>query len=160
MERHPLRLRTAAIAALLLGFAASMTAYAAGQGPAANGLTPGTDLRKATTEPGPATASAKALLAQVRRRQGAKAPASLGTRRAGAPVVGPDYVASANVSLVQRIPLPAGGVGTRVVGNLLYVTSTKNMDRTGSDTPALVLIPPDAQDSCCADVSKIILRRA
>lgn len=89
MERHPLRLRTAAIAALLLGFAASMTAYAAGQGPAANGLTPGTDLRKATTEPGPATASTKALLAQVRRRQGAKAPASLGTRRAALPSLAP-----------------------------------------------------------------------
>ena len=75
MERHPLRLRTAAIAALLLGLAASMTAYAAGQGPTANGLTPGTGLRKATTEPGPATASAKALLAQAPGRRRVCAPA-------------------------------------------------------------------------------------
>jgi len=36
---------------------------------------------------------------------------------------------------VQRIPLPADGVGARVVGNFLYVTSTKDMEIYDISTP-------------------------
>lgn len=36
---------------------------------------------------------------------------------------------------MQRIPLPADGVGARVVGNFLYVTSTKDMEIYDISTP-------------------------
>jgi hypothetical protein len=42
--------------------------------------------------------------------------------------LGADYVASPNVKLLQRIPLAADGVGARVVGHYLYVTSTKDLE--------------------------------
>lgn len=126
------RPRTAALGAAALGLAASLSAYAADSGPAANGLSPGTALRKATTQPGPASAAAKALLAEVRSRQAA---GDFAHPAAGAPVVGPDYVASPNVKLVQRLPLAADGVGARVVGNFLYVTSTKDLEIFDISTP-------------------------
>jgi len=66
----------------------------------------------------------------ARQAAGAFAPPA-----AGAPVVGPDYVASPNVSLLHRIPLPADGVGARVVGNFLYVTSTKDLEIYDISTP-------------------------
>jgi hypothetical protein len=42
--------------------------------------------------------------------------------------VGADYVASDNVRFVRHIPLAADGVGARVVGHYLYVTSTKDLE--------------------------------
>jgi hypothetical protein len=42
--------------------------------------------------------------------------------------VGADFVASGNVRLLERIPLTADGVGARVVGRYLYVTSTKDLE--------------------------------
>ena len=43
-------------------------------------------------------------------------------------VLGADHVASRNVKLLERIPLTADGVGARVVGHYLYVTSTKDLE--------------------------------
>jgi hypothetical protein len=131
MPRRPSRVRSVLAAAVGVGLVATLTAYAADQ-QAANGLTPGTDVRKATTQPGPSTPAATALLADVLARQAAGAFAH---PAAGAPVVGPDYVASPNVSLLHRIPLPADGVGARVVGNFLYVTSTKDLEIYDISTP-------------------------
>jgi len=125
MPHRPSRARATVVAAVGLGLAASLTAYASGPGPAANGLTPGTGARKASTQPGPSSLAAKALLADVQARAAAGAFAH---PAAGAPIVGPDYVRSPNVSLLHRIPLPADGVGARVVGNFLYVTSTKDLE--------------------------------
>jgi hypothetical protein len=42
--------------------------------------------------------------------------------------VGPDYVSSANLDLVDRIKLVGDGVGATVVGKYMYVTSTKSLD--------------------------------
>jgi hypothetical protein len=55
--------------------------------------------------------------------------------------MGPDYVTSDNVSFIKRMPLAADGVGARVVGHYLYVTSTKDLeiyDITDPKNPALV----------------------
>ena len=41
--------------------------------------------------------------------------------------VGPDYVSSDNVELVERIRTVGDGVGARIVGDYLYVTSTKGL---------------------------------
>jgi hypothetical protein len=42
--------------------------------------------------------------------------------------VGPDYVSSQNLELVDRIKLVGDGVGATLVGKYLYVTSTKSLD--------------------------------
>src|ERR1041385_8847665 len=42
--------------------------------------------------------------------------------------IGPDYVSSANLDLVDRIKLVDDGVGATIVGNYMYVTSTKSLD--------------------------------
>lgn len=47
----------------------------------------------------------------------------------------PDYVSSDNVKLVRRLPLVADGVGARVVGHYLYVTSTKDLEIYDIATP-------------------------
>lgn len=41
--------------------------------------------------------------------------------------LGTDHVNTSNVQLMKRIPLTADGVGARVVGHWLYVTSTKDL---------------------------------
>jgi hypothetical protein len=50
--------------------------------------------------------------------------------------VGADYVTSDNVQFIRSIPLAADGVGGRVVGNYLYVTSTKDLEIYDITTPA------------------------
>lgn len=60
---------------------------------------------------------------------------------AGANQTGPDYVTSDNVSFIKKMPLTADGVGARVVGHYLYVTSTKDLeifDITTPDNPVMV----------------------
>ena len=42
--------------------------------------------------------------------------------------IGPDYVSSANLDLVDRVKLVGDGVGATIVGNYMYVTSTKSLD--------------------------------
>ena len=42
--------------------------------------------------------------------------------------IGPDYVSSANLDLVDRIKLVGDGVGATIVGKYMYVTSTKSLD--------------------------------
>jgi hypothetical protein len=42
--------------------------------------------------------------------------------------IGPDYVSSANLDLVDRIKLVGDGVGATLLGKYLYVTSTKSLD--------------------------------
>jgi hypothetical protein len=42
--------------------------------------------------------------------------------------VGPDYVSSANLDLIDRIKLVGDGVGATIVGKYMYVTSTKSLD--------------------------------
>src|SRR3954471_23592199 len=41
--------------------------------------------------------------------------------------VGPDYVTSDNVKLLGRIKTPGDGVGARIVGPYMYVTTTKSL---------------------------------
>ena len=50
--------------------------------------------------------------------------------------VGADYVASDNVQFIRSLKLAADGVGARVVGNYLYVTSTKDLEIYDISTPA------------------------
>jgi hypothetical protein len=56
--------------------------------------------------------------------------------------VGPDYVSSDNIELVNRIKTVGDGVGGRIVGDYLYVTSTKSLSifdiKTNPEAPALV----------------------
>jgi hypothetical protein len=56
--------------------------------------------------------------------------------------VGPDYVSSDNIELVNRIKTVGDGVGGRIVGDYLYVTSTKSLSifdiKTNPESPALV----------------------
>jgi hypothetical protein len=56
--------------------------------------------------------------------------------------VGPDYVSSDNIELVNRIKTVGDGVGGRIVGNYLYVTSTKSLSifdiATDPENPTLV----------------------
>jgi hypothetical protein len=47
---------------------------------------------------------------------------------ASAQNVGPDYVASDNVELVDRIKTVGDGVGARLIGKYLYVTTTKSLN--------------------------------
>jgi hypothetical protein len=54
--------------------------------------------------------------------------ALLGGASAHAQNVGPDYIASDNVTLVDRIKLVGDGVGARLLGDYLYVTSSKSLD--------------------------------
>src|SRR3954469_17427914 len=49
--------------------------------------------------------------------------------------VGADFVASENVEFVRSIKLAADGVGGRVVGNYLYVTTTKDLEIYDIFTP-------------------------
>ena len=49
---------------------------------------------------------------------------------------GQDYVASPNVQFVRSFKLAADGVGARVVGNYLYVTTTKDLEIYDISTPA------------------------
>ena len=55
-------------------------------------------------------------------------PAQIVFRDTMEAVIGADHVASRNVRLLERIPLAADGVGARVVGHYLYVTSTKDLE--------------------------------
>ena len=54
----------------------------------------------------------------------------------------PDYVSSDNIELVDRIKTVGDGVGARVVGDYLYVTSTKSLSifdiKTNPEKPAMV----------------------
>lgn len=50
------------------------------------------------------------------------------TISAHANVIGPGYVTSDNVTFVKNFPLAGDGVGGRVVGHYLYVTSTKDLE--------------------------------
>ena len=80
--------------------------------------------RTAVDAPGPATPEAEAALLDFQHR------AELGEfARVAAddPIVGPGYVSSANVTYVGTIPQTTDGVGARVVGNRLFVTSTKDL---------------------------------
>lgn len=49
--------------------------------------------------------------------------------------VGADYVASDNVAFVKSFKLAADGVGARVVGHYLYVTTTKDLEIYDISTP-------------------------
>src|SRR3954466_1751642 len=54
---------------------------------------------------------------------------------------GGDYVASENVTLLKSIKSAGDGVGARVIGHYLYVTSTKDLeifDITKPEDPQLV----------------------
>jgi len=49
--------------------------------------------------------------------------------------VGADYVASPDVQFIRSIKTAADGVGARVVGNFLYVTTTKDLEIYDISTP-------------------------
>src|SRR3954465_976837 len=48
---------------------------------------------------------------------------------------GGDYIASENVTLVKSIKQAGDGVGARIVGHYLYVTSTKDLEIYDISTP-------------------------
>lgn len=75
-------------------------------------------------EPGPVTPEAIAALEAFRARIAAGEFANAG---AADPVVGPTSVTSPNVKYIGTIPQTTDGVGARVVGNRLFVTSTKDL---------------------------------
>jgi len=56
--------------------------------------------------------------------------------------MGPDYVSSDNLELVTRLKTTGDGVGGRIVGDHLYVTSTKSLEiydiKSDPENPALV----------------------
>lgn len=64
----------------------------------------------------------------VRVAPGPTSPAEQAAVDAAAAQVGADYVTSPNVEFVRSIPLAADGVGARIVGQYLYVTSTKDLE--------------------------------
>src|SRR3954468_19139102 len=62
---------------------------------------------------------------------------------------GPDYVASDNVQYITSDRLPGDGVGARVVGKYLYVTSTKGLtiyDISGANAAAPKKIGQETMD--------------
>jgi hypothetical protein len=94
--------------------------------------------RSGDEQPGPVTAEAKAALAAFQQRASA---GELATGAAADPVVGPGYVSSANVRFLRTLPQTTDGVGARVVGNRLFVTSTKDLqifDITDPTVPQLL----------------------
>src|SRR5712691_13233437 len=86
---------------LLVVAAASLAVF----GPGALGDDP--DINTIRLEPGATTAEQQAAI------------------DAAVNQVGADFVASDNVQFIRSLKLAADGVGARVVGNYLYVTSTK-----------------------------------
>src|SRR3954467_12922509 len=54
---------------------------------------------------------------------------------ASAQAPGGDYIASENVTLLKSIKAAGDGVGARVVGKYLYVTSTKDLEIFDLSTP-------------------------
>src|SRR3954471_11541808 len=48
---------------------------------------------------------------------------------------GQDYISSENVTLVKSIKQAGDGVGARIVGHYLYVTSTKDLEIYDISTP-------------------------
>src|SRR3954452_855884 len=66
-------------------------------------------------------------LAALRAALAATALLAVGAPAAHATKSGPDYVASDNVQYVTSDRLPGDGVGARVVGKYLYVTTTKGL---------------------------------
>jgi LVIVD repeat-containing protein len=48
---------------------------------------------------------------------------------------GPDYISSDNVQFVKSLKLAADGVGARIVGKYMYVTSTKDLEVYDISTP-------------------------
>jgi hypothetical protein len=60
---------------------------------------------------------------------------------ASAQNIGPDYVTSDNVELIGRLKQAGDGVGARIVGNIMYVTSTTHLtvfDITNAESPAML----------------------
>jgi hypothetical protein len=110
-----------ALLALVVGAAAASTALALiGDG----------DINTIRLEPGPTTAAEQAAV------------------EAAIAQVGADYVASDNVEFVKSFKLSADGVGARVVGNYLYVTSTKDLQIYDISNPT----DPQLQGTVTLDV--------
>jgi hypothetical protein len=72
----------------------------------------------------------------VRVLPGPTTPAEAAAIAAAENQVGADYVASPDVQFIRSIKLAADGVGARVVGHYLYVTSTKDLEIYDVSTPA------------------------
>src|SRR4051794_24065750 len=113
MLKSPRRLPLRRVAARLLVVAAASMAVL---GPGA--LADDPDINTIRLEPGATTAEQQALVA------------------AAITQVGADYVASDNVQFIRNTPLTADGVGARVVGRSLYVTSTKDLEIYDISAPA------------------------
>ncbi|MEA2179073.1 MAG: hypothetical protein QOG77_2370 [Solirubrobacteraceae bacterium] len=98
---------------------AVLLAAAAGASPAAAHPAVGADgLNTVRVLPGPTSAAEEAAV------------------RAAETQVGADHVSSDNVELVRSIKLAADGVGARVVGSFLYVTTTKDLEIYDISDPA------------------------
>jgi hypothetical protein len=113
LSSRPRRRAAAGAGALALALVALMPGTALAHD-GSNGLD-----RNAVEAPGPVTPEAKAALAAFQARGAAGSATD--------PTVGPGYVASPNVKYLSTIPQTTDGVGARVVGNRLFVTSTKDL---------------------------------
>jgi LVIVD repeat len=107
-KRAPRRLAAIVVAGLLIiGGALYGAAAFAGEG----------DVNTIRVMPGPTTAAEAAAVAAAQAQLGA------------------DYVASENGEFVRSFKLGADGVGARVVGRYLYVTTTKDLEIFDISTP-------------------------
>ncbi len=118
-----------------LGLAASlmMVPLLAGQAAAHDGLE-----RDPGAQPGPVTQEAKDALALFQQQQ---QRGSFAGTAAEDPVVGNGYVSSSNVKFIRTLRTVTDGVGARVVGNRLFVTSTTDLqvfDITDPTVPQLL----------------------
>lgn len=116
--------RRAAVRATALGALTCLAVLGAAPAALAHSGYNGLD-RDAAVEPGPSTPAGRAALADFQARSATAQPAAAAP---GASVVGPGYVSSANVHYVRTLPQTGDGVGARVVGNRLFVTSTKDLE--------------------------------
>ena len=121
-KRAPRRLAAIVVAGLLIVAGALYGAVAfAGEG----------DVNTIRVMPGPTTAAEAAAVAAAQAQ------------------VGADYVASENVEFVRSFKLAADGVGARVIGRYLYVTTTKDLEifdiATPTDPKLLGLVTIDVE---------------
>jgi LVIVD repeat len=106
-QRARRRLMVALTGLALIGAAVYGAAAFAGEG----------DVNTIRVMPGPTSAAEEAAVSAAKTQ------------------VGADYVASDNVEFVRSFKLAADGVGARVVGNYLYVTTTKDLEIFDISTP-------------------------
>ena len=85
---------------------------------------------------GPGALADQGVINTIRLEPGATTAEQQAAIDAAVNQVGADYVTSDNVQFIRSLKLAADGVGARVVGNYLYVTSTKDLEIYDISAPA------------------------